>query len=96
MAKMEYEDIDWNSERGLAYQEAKRFPGKVIQFQAETGYAIVYYVKGAPEIEMMAGLIIGGRPGRWFERPVRDLTKITPDANDVGFRVYDKEEGKEE
>lgn len=91
---MNYQDIDWNSPRGEAYRAAKEAPGQTFTFQTEEGIASVYYRKGrAAEgvSSFLEGLKLEAKTGFWFEKPQRDMTKVTPDANPVGFRVYDVE-----
>ncbi|MDX5412829.1 MAG: hypothetical protein LPK02_07255 [Rhodobacterales bacterium] len=93
--KLEYHQIDWSSARGFAYREAKASPGRNIRFQSEEGYAVVRYVRGTPALEIV-GLTLDGQQAYWLERPVLDMTKINPDANTIGFRVYDEGDGNVE
>lgn len=91
MRTFEYDQINWMDERGMAYGQAKKSPGELVQFQSELGYSVVYYKPGTPAEEIM-GVKMSGTDGYWFEKPVLDKTKMNPDANDIGFRVRDKGE----
>lgn len=93
MNALTYDQIDWNSARGIAYADVRDNGGQTI-FQGEDGFRRVRFVKGAPALEIMEGLTAEGSPGYWYETVVQDNTKITENNDAIGFRVYEPRDGE--
>ena len=91
--RLTYDQINWNSSRGVAYQETREKPGSWAVFQGEDGMRRVRYIEGTPADEILPGLMSKGSPGYWYEVAVRDTTKMTEDLA-IGFRVYEPREGE--
>lgn len=89
-------EIDWNTVRGAAFEDARAEPGTVRKYQAEDGLMQVSYHDPLPSATLFGVEIAPGRPGYWYEVAVRDNTKIFEDSA-IGIRIIDADEdGKDE